>query len=217
MVIDHIGMIFLSVNTVPGCVCRIIGRLTAPIMCFFLAEGFEHTSSRKKYGIRLLVFAVISQVPYALMHYGDLWHLDMNMIYTLFLSFLVLCVYDRTPDSNIRWLYIGALIGATFIGDWGIFGPLYVLSFYIYRGNRKWQVICFSAISAAVVMVDTAYCISHDYHWYGELWQLGLFLFLPVLFRYKGEAGSRAVFHKWFFYIFYPAHMLIIWLFKYIL
>ena len=215
MVIDHVGMLFVPLSTVPGCICRVVGRFTAPVMCYFLAEGFVYTSSRKKYGIRLFIFAVISQIPYALMNYDAILKFDFNMIYTLFMSFLVLCAYERYPESNLKWLLIGALIGATYIGDWGIFGPLYVLAFYIYRENRKWQIICFSAISLGVVLMDTAFCLAKGYHWYGELWQLGLFIFLPVFFCYNGRAGSRAAFHKWFFYIVYPVHMIVLWFIKY--
>ena len=98
MILDHIGVFLLSAYA-PGAaaagiaavsgsgivlggmtaggvlsalyvICRFLGRLTAPIMCFFLAEGFAKTSSRRRYVIRLLVFALISQVPYALAHHG---------------------------------------------------------------------------------------------------------------------------------------------------
>ena len=65
MLIDHIGAFFIPVTTPIGALCRIIGRLTAPIMCFFLAEGYEHTRSKLKYGIRLLIFALVSQPFYA--------------------------------------------------------------------------------------------------------------------------------------------------------
>ena len=214
MVIDHVGMMFIPITTVPGILCRVIGRLTAPVMCLFLAEGFYYTSSRKKYGIRLFIFALLSQAPYALMHKDTLLTIDLNVIYTLFCSFVMLCLYERFADSNLRWLLVGAAIGASTLGDWGIFGPLFVLAFYVYRNNRKWQLRCFIAISSGMVVLSTAFCIANDYHWYGELWQLGLFLFIPVLFLYNGKTGSRAPFHKWFFYVFYPLHMLIFWMIK---
>ena len=217
MVIDHVGMLFVPIATLPGILCRVIGRLTAPIMCLFLAEGFQYTSSRKKYGIRLAVFALISQAPYALMNKNTLLTIDLNVIYTLFCSLLMLCAYERFVESNLRWLLIGAAIGASALGDWGIFGPLFVLSFYVYRDNKKWQMKCFAAISAGQVILDVAFCIANDYHWYGELWQLGLFLFIPVFLLYNGQPGSKAAFHKWFFYLFYPLHLLVLWLIKWIL
>ena len=217
MVIDHVGMMFVPISTFPGVLCRVFGRLTAPIMCLFLSEGFAHTSSRKKYGIRLGIFALVSQVPYALAHYNTILKLDFNMIFTLFLCFLILLVYEYMPDSNLRWVLIGGLIGASFICDWGIFAPLYVLGFYIYREDRKGQLKAFITISIGLVILNVAFCLGQGYHWYGELWQLGVFLFIPVLFLYNGERGSRAPFHKWIFYFFYPLHLLVLWLIKYIL
>ena len=217
MVIDHVGMMFVPISTFPGVLCRVIGRLTAPIMCLFLSEGFAHTSSRKKYGIRLGIFALVSQVPYVLAQYNSVLKFDFNMIFTLFLCFLILLVYEYMPESHLRWVLIGGLIGASFIGDWGIFAPLYVLGFYIYRDDRKGQLKTFIATSAGMVILNVAFCLGQGYHWYGELWQLGLFLFIPVLFLYNGERGSRAPFHKWIFYFFYPLHLLVLWLIKYIL
>ena len=236
MLIDHIGMFFLPITLFPGLMCRVIGRFTAPVMCFFLAEGYVHTSSRKKYGARLLIFGVISQIPYALAHHGipstdpmlrgtvagaagfsweRTWRAllmpDFNMILTLFLSFLVLYVYDLVPGYNKRVFLIGLLIALSMLCDWGLVAPLYVLTFAIHRNDRKKQLQYFSIITAGYVLMMTAFCIVNDRNWYGQLWQLGLFLFVPVLYLYNGESGSRAAFHKWFFYIFYPLHLLVFW------
>ncbi|MBR0147025.1 MAG: hypothetical protein IJM25_10255 [Eubacterium sp.] len=236
MLIDHIGMLFLPITTIPGLLCRVIGRLTAPVMCFFLAEGYVHTSSRKKYGTRLLIFGLISQIPYALAHYGvpstdpvlsdtvagtpgfsweRTWMAilkpDFNMIITLFLCFLILYVYDLVPGYNRRVILIGLLLAASMLCDWGLVAPLYVLAFAVCREDRKKQLQYFSLITAGYVVMQTVFCIMNDQHWYGQLWQLGLFLFIPIRFLYNGESGSRAAFHKWFFYIFYPVHFLIFW------
>lgn len=211
MLIDHIGMIFLPITTIPGLLCRIVGRFAAPTMCFFLAEGFAHTSSKKKYGIRLFLFALISQVPYTLAQWDDWLKLDLNMGVTLFLSFLALLAYDGIPESNIRWIVIGGLVGASFIADWGIFGPLFVLAFYINRGDRRAVQKAYLAVALGVVLMETVTCIAQGAHWYGELWQLGLLSFLPVPYLYNGESGSKAAFHRWFFYLFYPLHLLVLW------
>lgn len=215
MLIDHIGMHFVSIHTLPGILCRVLGRLAAPIMFLFLAEGFRYTRSKKKYAFRLGGFALISQIPYALANHDTLLTVDLNVIYTMFLSFLLLLVLEKMPEGNWRWLAAGGLIGASVLGDWGIFGPLYVMAFYFNHGNRKAEVKNYCTISAGMVILQIAFCIANDYHWYGELWQLGLFLFIPVLYLYNGEPGSRKQFHKWFFYIFYPVHLLVIWIIQY--
>ena len=62
MLCDHISLVFVGMDKPLGVAMRVFGRLTAPIMCYFLVEGYMHTRSKKKYGARLLVFALISDV-----------------------------------------------------------------------------------------------------------------------------------------------------------
>lgn len=209
MVIDHVGMFFIPITTPLGALCRIVGRLTAPIMCFFLAEGFRHTSSRKKYALRLLIFAVISQFAYSLSHYHTLFTANMSMIFTLFISFLVLTVYEEEKSTSLKWLLIFALIAVSYIGDWGVFAPLWVLFFYVFRENRKKQMLAFCAVALTALISGTVFCILNGYNWYGEIWQAGLFLAVPFLLSYNGEKGRSTAFDKWFFYILYPLHLLI--------
>ena len=103
MIIDHIGMFLLSsgLGDAPAsqvalyALLRTIGRLTGPLMLFFLTEGYVHTSSKIKYGIRLLVFGIISQIPYALSHYNSLLVADFNVIITLFMTFLMLAAEEN--------------------------------------------------------------------------------------------------------------------------
>jgi len=214
MLLDHIGMFFVPVTTLPGMLLRVVGRLTAPIMCFFLAEGFRHTSSRKKYGLRLLVFGLISQIPYALAHYGTLLKLDFNMILTLFLSFLILLVWDDMKGDPRQIPAIVILLIMSNWCDWGLIGPMFTLAFYICGDNRQQQAKVYSILAGMMVLMDVIVMVTSGNHWYGELWQLGLYLFLPFLFLYNGEGGSRHPFHKWFFYVVYPLHLLIIFFIK---
>ena len=226
MVIDHVGMLFFPITTFPGLLCRIIGRFTAPTMCFFLAEGYEYTTSRKKYIRRLLIFAVLSQPAYALMNYGaqvlpgetagsTIWkaflHPDFNVLFTFLFSFLILYVYDMVPGFNRRCILMGLLLGATMFCDWGLVAPLYVLAFHIYRENRRERLKWFVIITLGALAMYVMFCIASGKNWYGQLWEAGLFLFIPVLFLYNGKKGSGAAFHKWFFYIFYPLQALILW------
>ncbi len=210
MVFDHVGMFFIPVTIPIGCIFRIIGRLTAPIMCFFIAEGYFYTHSKKKYGTRLFVFACISQFAYSFAHDQQLFTFDLNMIYTLFLSFLVLLSYDKIENKALKWISVAALIALTLPGDWGVIAPLWVLLFWIYRDRPKQKLIAYSSVAALTVFSDIAFLLMKGFHWYGELWQLGLFLAIPVLMTYNGKNGKSDRFSKWIFYIFYPLHLLII-------
>lgn len=214
MLVDHISMVFLPIASLPGAGMRVIGRLTAPIMCFFLAEGFRYTSSRKKYGIRLLLAALVSQIPYALLHHGTLFVTDFNVLFTLFFSFLMLIVWEDMKVDPRRYPLVFGLIFISNWCDWGIVGPLFVLFFAIFRDDRNAQARAYSLIAAAMIVTDSVFLAVNHNHWYGELWQLGLYLFLPLLYCYNGEGGSRKPFHKWFFYVFYPLHLAVLYAVK---
>lgn len=210
MLIDHIGMMFISITTPLGATCRIIGRLTAPIMCFFLAEGYEHTRSKYKYGIRLLIFSLIAQPFYAYAHGSTVFEADFNMIFTLFLSFMILVCFDRIENSFLRFVTVAALIGISGYGDWGITAPLWVLGFYCFKGNTKKTLFYYSAIVIFWIFRAIYNCMDSGYLWYYELCQLGLFMFPFMYLCYNGEKGNGSKFSKWFFYAFYPLHLFIL-------
>ena len=217
MLLDHIGMVFgqYFMDSVAGAIVyncfRVLGRLTAPIMCFFLSQGFLYTRSRKKYAIRLAVFAVISQVPYALAHHHSLLEPDFNMLFVLLICFGMLCVWESKLAAFPKTLVLLVLICLSAFCDWGLFAPLLVLFFHVFRENRRKIIISYSILVVVVVAVSCVFLVSKGLMWYRELWQLGLFLFIPVLFLYNGQPGLQNAFNKWFFYIFYPAHLLILW------
>ncbi|MBQ8961836.1 MAG: hypothetical protein IJ071_11595 [Ruminococcus sp.] len=223
MLCDHIAMFMLSpgISEAPAgrvavyALMRTIGRLTAPIMLFFLVEGFVHTSSRKKYGVRLLVFGLISQVPYALSHYGTLLKLDLNMIITLFITFLMLLAEEKIVSLPLRRITVFALIMSTFCCDWGVIGPFMAWLFYKFREDRRSQLRAYSVVCAIQVAAAVIFLAKNGYHWYGELWQAGMFLAIPVLLCYNGRPGSRSPVNKWVFYVFYPLHLLIFWIIKF--
>jgi hypothetical protein len=221
MLLDHIAWI-LSQNFYDSpreyalCfVFRTLGRLTAPIMSWFLVQGYIHTSSKKRYAGRLLIFALVSQIPFALVRSGKLWTNELNVIFTLLISFLILCIIDSELDRFPKVLLVILLFALSAFGDWAIFMPFMVLIFYFLKDKRRALVIFYSILSLLVVLADIAILCIKGYHWYRELWQAGMFLFIPLLPLYKGEPGSRHPFHKWIFYVFYPAHLLVLYIIFY--
>lgn len=217
MLLDHISYVFSKVlqNYSWGfalCfVFRFFGRITAPVMCWFLVQGFVHTSSRKNYAIRLLIFTLVAQIPYSLVRTDVSIMAGLSVIYTLLVSFLMLCVLESKLEKFPKLVIVIVLIALSIFGDWAFFAPLMVLFFYYFRDDRKRLLIFYSLASALLVITDVTLLIIQHYYWYQELWQLGMFLFIPLLLLYNGEPGSRHPFHKWFFYVFYPAHLLVLW------
>jgi hypothetical protein len=211
-------------------------------MAFFIAEGYVHTSDVKGYIKRLAIFALVSWPAFTLFEYGALpvmiypvargnisgafeialgsggymlavfpW---FGVIYTLLLSLLAVYVWDKSTDTGKRNAQLAALCILSIFGDWAVFDILYALNFFINRNDskRKWiNFIIITFIQIALVCAK-----SSDYIW--SLYQLGIFM-VPVLIGifYNGKSGSKGRFHKWFFYIFYPAHLLIIALIKLLL
>ncbi len=189
---------------------RFIGRLTAPTMCLFIAEGYNHTSDKKKYGTRLFIFALISQFAYAFMHGNTVFEADFNMIFTLFLAFLALVSLDKVENTVIKVLLVIAVTVASQWGDWGVTAVVWTVMFYIFREDKNKQAAGFALISGVYFIKTAVKYAMAEQPWYTIAVHLGLFLFIPMLYCYNGEGGKKSKFSKWFFYIFYPLHLIIL-------
>lgn len=100
MFFNHFSHVFLTAGTYPAEFLKGIGYFTAPVMCYFLVEGFYKTSSRRAYAKRLFVFALVSQVPYFLAFNREA--AVLNMMFSLLFSFLILCVSRRSVPAGER-------------------------------------------------------------------------------------------------------------------
>ena len=210
MLIDHIAWGFVPLESVAGQVMHFIGRLTGPTMAYFLTEGYIHTRNKAKYGLRLGIFALISWVPFSLFEVQHWPSMHQSVIYTLFLGFLAMWIWDNEKLSQImKWVLITILIIISLPGDWAIFDVAWPLALYIYRddednGMRRYTVLCVTAVVVFLIGGDP---------WWRGLCNLGI-LMVPLILRYfyNGEKGSSHPFHKWFFYIFYPLHLFVLYL-----
>lgn len=219
MLFDHIGALLFPLSGGFYIMCRLFGRLTAPIMCYFLAEGFIHTSSRKRYALRLLVFAILSQPVYALVHGwsvfvpGGLSNANLNVLFTLLASFCMLTVLEEIKQPLLKWTVAVLLIALSACGDWGVTAPLWVLFFYLFHGDRRRQMAAFALVAAADILCIIIANLLEGLAWYLNMWETGLFLFIPLMLFYNGQGGQKTAFSKWFFYLFYPLHLLMLCLF----
>ncbi len=204
MTVDHIAVVFFPTELW----MRLIGRLTMPIMAFFIAEGYKHTRSVKRYVSRILVFAVISQIPFMLAFDS----LNLNVMFTLAIAVLIIAIEQSRLQNHLRLLLGLSLLLLSLLCDWALYGVLYALVFYKFRGNFRHQALSFTIIVALQLFsyALTAFA-SKDFSFLVEAGTLGA---LPLLSLYSGKKGEGP---RYLFYIYYPAHLAILALLKYLI
>lgn len=194
MLVDHAGVVLLREGGIYW-LCRAIGRLAFPLYCFLLAEGFMYTRDRRKYGKRLFMFALFSEIPFNLAIFGNIWHAGRQNVYvTLFLGVCMMAVLDRLEEG--RWARLGTVaifcaLAEAVRCDYGAAGILLIGGFYYCRCRREpvgW------AAAAAVTLLLSVYSLGS-----------GL-LSLLLIKCYGGERGR--LWHKYLWYLFYPLHLL---------
>ena len=175
---------------------RDIGRLAFPIYCFLLVEGFEHTGSRLKYARNLLLFALISELPWNLAH-GSLHHPSQNVYFTLFFGFMGMFfaeLFDLWPLLQVMSMFALLLFSARFNADYSYRGYILIMIMYWLRKHRPAQ-----------ALIATS--------WLHYEWVAGFsFIFINMYNGARGFIRSKAA--KYGFYFFYPAHIFILWLLR---
>ena len=216
MTIDHIAFMFVAPGSALYFAMRLIGRLTAPIMSFMLAEGFRYTRSRPKYLLRLSAFALISQpfyfrmlfdrAPVSLLEYITHW----NVMFTLAVALLSLMLLESKLPQIPRLILMGVCISFALFGDWSYLIPAWTIIFFCYykRDNRKMIVL----YSLASVMLQTLLYLNGFDSFSFFSFQYGTLLALAPISIYNGERGNvrHNNLNGWFFYVFYPAHLVVL-------
>lgn len=207
---------------------RTVGRIAFPIFCFLLVEGFCHTHSRGKYALRLGAFCLLAEIPFDVaFNYPDNGFLEFsyqNVFFTLLMGFLALWLWSALANRLPRWMeypaaaiaLVPCYLGAEWLAaDYGGFGVLLIVALGVGRGlpcrviqepdgptavwtqpdpfRRQLQVL----LGGLAILW---YC------WFYDNWiELFAVFGLALTLLYNGQRGSG---RKWFFYIFYPAHLL---------
>ena len=196
MLVDHMGAYLYPSQTW----MRYVGRLAFPIFGFLIVEGFLHTRNVKKYMGRLLLFALISEIPYDLVRYNTLVYRDrQNIFFTLLLALICICAMhtfqERIEPTGAVLLAVGALAHYVVKPEYGIGGIAMILCFYLFRTLKAEMFLSVAAINICC---------------YGNIQQAGVLALVPIWF-YNGTRGPSA---KYFFYLFYPVHLLALYLIR---
>lgn len=205
MLVDHIGVLFLA-RTPYYLPARIIGRCAFPVFCFLLAEGFSHTSNRKRYVIRMAVFALLSEVPFDLAFKGKVIEFShQNVFVTLALGLLLLMATDycRTQIANQTQgmlLEAAAVLAAAGIAwvvrcDYSMMGVLLIYGIYTLKPYGKWYQFVYMA---GILLLD------------GGIEGYACMAILPLAL-YNGRYGVKSKMLQYGFYAFYPVHLLVLY------
>ena len=188
--------------------------IAPPIFFSFIADGYKYTHSRKKYALRLFIFACITQIPFRLANDFDLLSFpkSFNIFFTLFLGLISIIIWESSRKLPLRIVGIVLLDALTLLigSEWMIFGIPIILGYHIFRDKPKIRFIWFT--SMILGMTAFQFMFSGISILYTVLMLVFMELsFFIVTMCCNGKKGRFPTFSKWFFYIFYPAHMFIIW------
>lgn len=206
MTIDHVGATLFPQYLF----LRIIGRIAFPIFCYLIVEGFFHTKDVKKYLLRLLAFAFISEVPFDMALKSDNglninFLNELNVFFTLLFGLLCIAAIDEIKTKKKTTWYsillriiivISSMLLAYYLDtDYSVAGVAFIIIIYMLR-EKPVKLFIFSAILL--------------YGCFGSIEVYGLIGFLPIAF-YNGNKGPSL---KYLFYAFYPGHLLILYILK---
>lgn len=228
MLLDHIGYLFPALSPL-----RWIGRLAFPLYVFLLVNGYEHSSNRLRYALRMGLFALLSQIPFCLFCGYESYFTKGNVFFTLLIALLVLWATDALAGRKIFRFLAPLPALAVFVlyhfgflsTDYGAKGLLLALCFFYLRKKPllcllgsfvalfHTQLIAYAFQVKNLLLGSTAVFALPD-RW--QLIQLFALAALPLILLYNGKKGKTPASSlgkqalQWGFYLFYPVHMMIL-------
>lgn len=195
MLIDHIGYImFPSIITY-----RIIGRGAFPLFSWLIAEGYIHTKDVKKYLVRLLIFATLYDIPFIIFPklVLDVQKDVLNIFFTLFLGLIAIYLYDKENNKILKIIKIAviAMLAQIIRSDYGFYGVITIFLFYYNKNDFKKMALSQSTLNIVYFIITPSI-------------QIISLISLIFIYLYNNEQGKKI---KWFFYLFYPVHLIFIY------
>lgn len=219
MLIDHFSLLYFNRVTL----FNVIGKISFPIFAFQISEGYIHTKDIKRYLLRLFVFFIISQIPFHLFQLLFTTSFSLDIFSTLFLGLLSILIYDKFSNGNltivkniktnnilVKFIALALVILLCFLSeflkcDYGFFGVAIIFIFYIFRNHKFYMNILFILASAIKYIIPI---ITFGFHYMYILLFIGTIISTIFINLYNGKQGRKI---KYFFYIFYPFHLLILY------
>ncbi len=223
MLCDHLWGTVIPGNDWLTC----LGRIAFPIFAFMIVEGYFHTKNLKKYVLRLLICAIISEIPFNLAM-GSRWFypIHQNVLWTFLISVGLIHWNEKVRGSNRLWkrLLVGAVtlvlacvLGLLTMVDYHHAGILTVLVFYFCRGRKWWHFVA-QFLCLWYINVEILSGFAYEIQLFGQTFflvrqALALLALIPI-WLYRGRQGHHSRIFQYACYSFYPLHLLILALLK---
>lgn len=219
MLCDHLWATVVPGNDWLTC----IGRLTFPIFSFLIVEGYFHTYSLRKYVKRLLIFAILSEIPFNLVMGSSLFYpIHQNVLWTFLLGLGLIHLNEKAKRNGklvvsvltaIGTIVLANVLGIILFVDYYNAGVLMILTFYFFRGRKWWnyigQFLCMYYINVEMLSGYTyefeLFGLTHYFVRQG----FALFALIPI-WLYRGKEGYKNKVLQYVYYGFYPVHLLLL-------
>lgn len=223
MLFDHLWGTIVPGNDWMTC----IGRLSFPIFAFMIVEGYFHTKNLKKYVLRLLVFAIISEIPFNLAMSSRIFNpMHQNVLWSFLISIGLIYWNEKAKATQKIWkqiavgcisVILGYILGIITMVDYYHAGILTVLVFYFFRQKKWWsylgQFVCLWYINTEILGG-----FGYEIPLFGKTifvhrQGFALLALIPI-WLYRGKQGYHSKILQYVYYAFYPVHLLILGLIK---
>lgn len=205
MTADHASTVFLNEGSVLYNISQFCGNFTIVIMCFFITQGLRYTRSVLKYGERLLLWAVISEIPFYL-----LFGVQLNVLFTLLASLTIIYLLDRN-GLLIALTALALFFPISLICDWSIIAPVFTIIFYVLQKKQKEQLSLILIPASYFILRTILYAETQAEYIAGTI---SMFLASAIIYtlRIKAETQGKGRIPGLVFYAYYPVHLFLIYI-----
>ena len=204
MVIDHSRYLHPILD---NDITKVIGRFSFILFAFILTEGIWHTKDRTKYLKRIVLFAVVSQIPFMIFRSIVGRYIILNILFTFAIGMILIILIDKQKNEYIKLLI--AIVGIVFSIlvpiDYGVYGIVLIIIMYYTRKTRLFDLGFF--IINMIYYGNKAVEANYDYKQLVP-YMIGTYLTYIFLKLYNGKLGKKVK----FLYLFYPIHLVILFL-----
>ena len=223
MLCDHLWGTIVPGNDWLTC----IGRISFPIFAFMIVEGYFHTKNLKKYVYRLLIFAILSEIPFNLAMGSNIFYpMHQNVLWSFLISIGFIHWNERAKESCKMWkqlvigcvtIILGYVIGLLTMVDFYHAGILTVLVFYFFR-QQKWWSYLGQFLGLWYINMELLGGFGYEIWLFGKSYFLlrqgfALLALIPI-WLYRGKQGYHSKAFQYICYAFYPLHLLVLGLIK---